>query len=140
MNWFTQRNIKGLSLADKQKYFNSTDFGGSCDHCAADHALAHVVSYENDSFGRESYIMCARCYNEAVKYEQSREVVCHDCHRTVLRGDCISWRWYDFYAAQGDEPLIVCKTCSVGQKHKDRVANDERERRADDEFCSRVNR
>jgi hypothetical protein len=38
--------------------------------------------------------------------------------------DLTTWKWYDFYAAQGDEPLLLCKECRNGERHKKRVAED----------------
>lgn len=51
--------------------------------------------------------------------------------------DTISWRWYDFYAAQGDEPLTVCKECLVKPKHVSRVKKDRADAAAEREYYSR---
>ena len=34
------------------------------------------------------------------------------------------WRWYDFYAPQGDEPLEICKCCWEAPKHQERMLRD----------------
>jgi hypothetical protein len=137
MNWFTRKYIASAKPEEKEKYFNSQDFGGCCEHCEADHALAAVVSYENDSFGRESYIACQACAGKADDEADREEVVCYDCHARVQRKDSISWRWYDFYAAQGDTPLIICSSCVKKEKHQDRVKRDRQDAQAEEEYYTR---
>jgi len=44
------------------------------------------------------------------------------------------WRWFDFYAPQGDEELPVCSTCWNEPKHKQRLAEDERARKDEDAY------
>ena len=50
---------------------------------------------------------------------------CDDCKQARARKDTIEWRWYDFYAPQGDEPLVICTECQSKPKHVKRVAKDE---------------
>lgn len=50
--------------------------------------------------------------------------VCHDCKKPFFKKDGIEWKWYDFYAAQGDEPLSICNQCRKGETHRHRVERD----------------
>jgi len=45
-----------------------------------------------------------------------------DTEEPITRG--FNWKWYDFYAAQGDEPLRICYACQKLAKHKTRVRRD----------------
>lgn len=50
--------------------------------------------------------------------------VCHDCKKPFFKKDGIEWKWYDFYAAEGDEPLFICNQCRKGEVHRHRVESD----------------
>lgn len=92
--------------------------------------LKHAVGYfyERDSCGPVAqYIVCESCRVKCQEQEDNQEVVCHDCKQTVLVKNSIEWKWYDFYAPQGDEPIIICNDCRKLQKHIDRVAKDTRD-------------
>lgn len=52
--------------------------------------------------------------------------VCYDCKKPTFKKDGFEWKWYDFYAAQGDEPLFICNQCRKGEVHRHRVENDRR--------------
>lgn len=52
------------------------------------------------------------------------KVVCSDCKKTFYKKDTIEWKWYDFYPAQGDVPIVVCNDCKGQGKHQHRVATD----------------
>lgn len=121
MNWFTRTHISHLSLAQKQ---SKIEEHGGCDHVEADASLAHVVMFENDSFGREGHVACKVCEDKADEEEGKEAVVCHDCKQDKEKKDTIEWKWYDFYAAQGDEPLIICDCCRGKEVHQNRVARD----------------
>lgn len=130
MNWFTRNYIQHRSKEQKEKIVAKLD--NACEHVEADSSLLFCISSENDSFGSESYGMCEQCLHALLAEEGEEDVVCHDCHQTFKQKDTISWRWYDFYAPQGDEPLIICKTCKTQEKHKARVYKDDQD--YNDEF------
>lgn len=100
----------------------STDL---CDHVLADPSKAIVVHRESDSFGPVGDLaLCKEC-DDAAKAEKAAEVViCPDCHKEVKVGDTRTWKWYDFYAAQGDEPLVICRECWQAPRHQSRMARD----------------
>lgn len=128
MNWFTRGVLAG-DAAYKQKQF---DQDGGCEHAEKDINLAQVVRREMDSFGPvSSYVCCKACDDKAAEEEDNQEVGCQDCKMVVKKKDTISWRWYDFYAAQGDEAVVICNACRVLPKHLDRVARDDQDRRAE---------
>lgn len=121
MNWFTQSVVSNQPITKKKALVQ--EWGG-CDHVVADPALLHVVSYENDSFGQEGYCMCESCWTAAQAAEDEVEYVCEDCKQSVKLKDGRFWKWYDFSAAQGDEPLFICNTCRKGETHVNRVRQD----------------
>lgn len=121
MNWFTSSFMFHASLPKKQAAV--TEHGG-CEHVEADPSLLYKISYENDSFGREGYCMCQACSEHADAEEDEEEVVCYDCEQTFKKKDTIAWKWYDFYAPQGDEPLTICQACRAAEKHQARVKRD----------------
>lgn len=99
-----------------------------CDHVTAED-LSNAVGYfyERDSFGLVgAYICCQACTDAGKNAEAEELVCCDDCKLSFPRKQTIAWKWYDFYAAQGDEPTIVCDTCQDADKHKARVAQDQR--------------
>lgn len=122
MNWFTKSTIGHLPVEKKQALI---DQDGGCQHVENDPSLATHVSRENDSFGIVSqYVCCQACFEE-LKQEEGRKVVtCNDCHGVFEAKDTKQWRWYDFYAAQGDIPLTVCNTCWDKDRHQNRMAKD----------------
>ena len=119
MNWFTKRYLKNLD--EKERLVK--EWGG-CEHVEVDPSCAHVCSYENDSFGSEGYVSCKACFEAAQEAEADEEVVCNDCKKLVKKKDAIEWRPYDFYAPQGDEPLIICNDCKSADHHVMRVRRD----------------
>lgn len=54
-----------------------------------------------------------------------KEVYCVDCKAVAFVKDTVTWRWYDFYAPQGDIPLVICKGCVGSELHHRRVLKDE---------------
>lgn len=119
MNWFTTTHAAGFPNEKKKQ---QVDEWGGCEHVENDPSLLHIISYENDSFGREGYCMCKECWEAAQKAQAEEMVTCQDCHQIVPSKDTISWRWYDFYAPSGDEPLIICSDCLIREKHKKRIS------------------
>lgn len=129
MNWFTESYVLGNSLKHKTELVE--EWGG-CEHVEKDPSLLVVVKYENDPWGREGYCLCEQCSEESDKAEDEIEEICYDCGGVFKRKDTISWKWYDFYAPQGDEPLIICNDCRKKDKHIQRIVKDRIDR--DNEF------
>lgn len=125
MNWFTGKFVSGLSLQKKEDLVSEND---GCTHVIANANLLAYISYENDSFGREGYCMCEECKAKSDEEEDDKDVVCCDCHLTMKVKETISWKWYDFYAPQGDEAIIVCHNCQRKDKHRERVRKDANDR------------
>lgn len=121
MNWFTQTSMVDASLEAKKA---SVERWGGCEHVEANSALLHMVAYENDSCGREGMCLCAPCSAQAQAQKDAELVTCNDCKQEFKTVDTISWKWYDFYAAQGDEPVCVCKECRGKPAHQRRVQVD----------------
>jgi len=89
---------------------------------------------EDDSFGPVGrFVMCEPCYK--AKHDEDEEMTfCHDCKKTEKAKETIKWRWYDFYAEQGDEALVICRECWKAPRHQDRMANDRAERDEEDGY------
>lgn len=122
MNWFTSLRIENKTEEQKKAFIEDD---GACEHAQADLNLAQVLRREMDSFGVvSSFVCCNECDKKCEEHEGQQSEVCHDCSKTVLMKDAISWKWYDFYAPQGDEPLIICKECKGKEKHQERVKKD----------------
>jgi nitrite reductase/ring-hydroxylating ferredoxin subunit len=122
MNWFTKTPAASLSAAAKQKLVDDND---SCEHVQNDPSKFFEVSYENDSFGREGYCMCEACAILAQEQVQEETYVCADCKTEFPLKSGILWKWYAFYAAQGDEALPVCNACRPLPSHRARVRQDQ---------------
>lgn len=106
-----------------------------CEHVEGDTAVAYMNVTEMDSCGIVSVsILCQECH-QAMKAEAAAELVtCHDCGRDVAQGYTIAWKWYDFHAPQGDEPIVVCSECQTAEKHKNRVRDDRQAREAEEDM------
>ena len=115
------------------RHFTDLDESDYCDHCSKeDLSKAVGFFFERDSCGYVfKYVVCEPCKVACKEAEGKQPVVCHDCGQTVERKDSIEWRWYDFYAPQGDEPLVICNTCKDAEKHKQRVAKDDADYRSE---------
>ncbi len=84
-----------------------------------------VVQGETDSFGWEPREICDVCHQAMLQEEEEQKYTCRDCKKSFsLKEGLILWKWYDFYAAQGDEPIPVCKDCRSGEKHTARCRKD----------------
>lgn len=123
MNWFTKTVVNNETDAKKTGIVAKV-LEDYCEHVTEDHSLLYGYVSENDSFGRESYGMCEACWQEAMRQEGEEEVVCKDCKQRFPRSEVVMWKWYDFYAPQGDEPIPVCHSCLGGPAHKARSARD----------------
>lgn len=121
MNWFTSKFMATAALSEKE---DAVANWGGCEHVENDPSLLYKISYENDSWGREGYCLCEACSDQADAAEDEEEVICYDCHQTFKKKDTIEWKWYDFHAPQGDEPLTICQSCKAAEKHQDRVKRD----------------
>lgn len=109
---------------------SNVDLGDSvCEHVQHGKAQQYAVFKEDDSFGPVGrFVVCKACFEEEQAKEQERTEVCDDCKQPKRKSVCGEWRWYDFYAAQGDEPLHICDDCRQLPRHKDRVVEDRRSR------------
>lgn len=121
MNWFTKTYCGTFPLERKVELLEEH---GGCDHVENDPSLMFCVSYENDAWGREGYCMCQSCTENAEEAEGQEMVTCHDCGQEFQKKDTIEWRWYDFYAPQGDEPLTICEGCRHKETHLERRRRD----------------
>lgn len=91
-----------------------------CEHVEEDQSLGVKYSMESDSFGPVGvYIQCEECFEHTK--EQDRHNTCYDCGEDKKT---TQWKWYDFYAAQGDEALEICDDCWSEPKHTQRRQKD----------------
>jgi hypothetical protein len=129
MNW-----LSSTSDLHEIRAHLSTPESDLCDHVTADPASAVALFNEDDSFGPVTrYVCCAPCRDQRMKEEGDEKIACQDCGTVYTRKEVVFWRWYDFYAPQGDEPLVICKPCTQGPRHKQRVARDAQDRRAEED-------
>jgi hypothetical protein len=129
MNWFT-KNIIAASSAEYKKELLDKD--GGCEHVEADINLAYACHRENDSFGTVgSWVCCKACHEQAANADGEKTEVCRDCKTVTKRKDGFFWRWYDFYAAQGDVPIFICDGCRDKPTHQARVRRDNDDRYAE---------
>jgi len=102
-----------------------------CDKARADISLVVTINGEMDSFGPVSMIgVCQECLDaeRARKQVEGEEPwTCPNCGRLLQLKDRRTWKWYDFYAEQGDEALVLCKVCQQEPAHQARMARDRRE-------------
>lgn len=117
MNWNTQETAEA-GLRDPR--------ADRCEHVRENPQLAHTARSERDSFGAvDRVVLCQACADAARDAVAAEKVRCHDCNRDYPRRETISWRWYDFYAPQGDEPLTLCQLCQKSLRHILRVERDD---------------
>lgn len=121
MNWFTKNIVLSKSLQVRKDLIE--EWGG-CEHCEEDPSKVYAVSYENDPWGREGYCLCEDCYDKVLEEEDEEILTCHDCGAKHPRKEMRIWKWYDFHAPSGDEPIIVCPKCEIAEKHIKRVRKD----------------
>lgn len=130
MNWFTKEFAGNRTLAGKR---DLVDQDGGCEHAESDASTVAWVHYENDTSGIVgSYACCSACHQKADEEEDNELHVCVDCMEEKPLKDGVEWKWYDFYAAQGDTPMFVCDCCRPKEKHQARLAKDRRD--YEDEF------
>lgn len=132
MNWFTTDYVAQRSLEAKAKAI--AEHGG-CEHVEADNSLLHAIQYENDPWGREGYCVCEACQKKAEAKEDAEDHTCCDCKQsfTLASGGTL-WKWWDFYAPQGDEPLPICATCRNKEPHLTRRRRDAADLETENEY------
>ena len=102
----------------------------ACEHVTADWSLAVQGTAETDVWGSDiPYFCCQKCVD--LQGEEIHESPCEDCGAEVKVSEMREWRWYDFYAPQGDEPVYICKGCQLGPKHRKRIKEDSKARDAE---------
>lgn len=122
-NWFE----KSTDPERMQKSLNS-GWGQGCEHVEKDNSLAYIMISEMDSFGGgESWIPCRTCYENDKEKEGEEMSGCQQCKQAKKKKEIREWRWYDFYAAQGDEPMRICEDCWGKPEHQRRMEQDRRE-------------
>lgn len=95
-----------------------------CEHLKVGEVAPWMVG-ENDSFGPVSrYGLCNECYEKHKAAEEEELEFCHDCGQEKPMKQMTAWRPYDFYAPQGDEPLMICDSCCKAETHRERVRID----------------
>lgn len=100
-----------------------------CEHILQGQAQAYACFCEDDSFGPLTrYITCKPCHDKIKEEEAEEMVCCDDCKASKPRKIVSQWRWYDFYAPQGDEPREICETCWQEPKHQNRMKQDKIDR------------
>ena len=113
MNWIVHNQNKTV-----------TEEWDHCEHLSVGDIAPQVVG-EQDSFGPVArYGMCEACYETYLEEQGEEKEICHDCGESKFMKDMFEWRWYGFYAPQGDEPLIICDECGQKPKHVNRVRRD----------------
>jgi hypothetical protein len=129
MNWFTRVSLATSTVETKQEY---ADQDSVCEHVEGDINLAHAVRREMDSLGSVGTYVCCKACDEQVDEEAGNEqCVCRDCKQPTKLKDGFNWRWYDFYAPQGDEPVFICNGCRDKPTHQARVRQDNDDRYAE---------
>lgn len=100
----------------------SHDSCEKCEHVESG-ATAVAVHTETDSFGPVMWLaVCQPCLDKDMN--ELFDFPCIDCKEKKKVSEMRQWRWYDFYAAQGDEPLNVCDPCWNKPKHVSRKQRD----------------
>lgn len=97
----------------------------ACSHVEEDFTKCIGLYRESDSFGTVGeYCVCKECKDKVTNETGEEKVGCYDCKLIFKRKDTSEWRWYDFYEAQGDVPLIICNECWDKAKHQNRLRKD----------------
>lgn len=112
--------------SNSKNYLQHLDAADYCDHVTKeDLSKAVGYIYERDSFGYVFMeIVCEECRAKRQEQADDAMVCCHDCKKEHPRKVTTAWKWYDFYAPQGDEPYEICEDCWKEPKHQTRLAND----------------
>lgn len=90
----------------------------TCGHLkVGERAFNTVVESDTLAPSTESYHECEACYNSRMVELTN----CPCCSRQIEVGDLREWRWYGFYAPQGDEPITLCVKCWDEPTHQRRI-------------------
>ncbi len=110
------------------------DFSDSmCEHVEKDRTVAYRVYREDDTFGPVGrHVVCKECFEK--EEDQPFHSPCEDCGQLKPSSEMKSWKWYDYYAPQGDEPLYICVECIKLPKHLERKRRDDEERQKEDDY------
>lgn len=121
MNWVSNKPFpKNGSIED------GSDL---CEHVEADNSLANWIFCEDDAFGPViRNVVCKECKEETLKEMAEEEECCWDCRDTFKMKDLKEWRGYYFNRNEGDEPLLICKTCLELPTHQRRIKKKEEDR------------
>lgn len=122
MNWFiTPKHIDSVTQRDIDAALD-----GACEHVEV--GKPGILVGEQDSFGPVTrFLECPECRKASREQEDEELERCADCGKDYPRKEVVMWKWYDFYAASGDEPLCVCDGCRVKIKHRLRCWRDDRD-------------
>lgn len=123
MNWEVHKVVKLTSrmVDEADDVCEHLKVGDTC-HCIG----------EQDSFGPVSrFYECADCRKKSRESADEVMEFCHDCGTEHPRKDMRQWRWFDFYAPQGDEPLEICNCCWEAPKHQERMLRDRQNKDAE---------
>ena len=120
MNWQSEKHGP-----DALRWALADDRSDLCEHVEVNRTQAYAVLCEDDCSGLVvRYVVCVSCYAAHEQEEGSRIRRCCDCHKDVQQKEGGEWRWYDFYAAQGDEPMFLCDVCRRLPRHLERRRRD----------------
>lgn len=110
MNWYVHGITKRVMKEDDDR----------CKHLKVGEVAPRYTA-ECDTFGRETYYMCEKCYQALQEQLAKEDVTCNDCNGVFPRQDTIEWKWYDFDHRQGDEALCICNNCASLPRHLNRM-------------------
>lgn len=119
MNWFTKSVVSALPLEKKKALVETW---GGCDHVQADAGCLDVVSYENDSFGREGWCSCKACHIEVMAREDAEITNCNWCPAKTPRGQMRAFRNYD--DEKSVESRLFCVYCVKTPRFSQMIKND----------------
>ena len=121
MNWM--RTVKSPKEVKAKLDSGYCDY---CEHVEADSSLAVAVFTETDSFGPvDWYAVCQSCLEVVEQEAAEEERACHQCRSVKKMSELTSWKCYDFYAAQGDTPMLLCNECRNSDTHRRRIEADQ---------------
>ena len=111
-----------------------------CEHLQQEAtAQAYAIFKEDDSFGPVGRIaVCKVCYDKSIQEHNEQTTCCNDCKQMKKNSEMREWRWYDFYAPQGDEPLEICTDCWKEPKHQERMRKDNQARKEEEAYYKRT--
>lgn|SRR5574343_65664 len=97
---------------------------GCCPHIVVGTQRAHLIG-ESDNFGPVfRRIVCNECHAAIKEAVDNEKVVCNDCGGMYRKADTEEYHGYGFSEEDGDDPLIICKSCLDSCKHQWRLEGD----------------